>query len=93
MAKTIKTTYTDEEFRQIIREEIQAVLNEILGMPIVEVNEAYLTVDQVSKMYNMAKGSVYNLVHQNKIPFYKSGRKVLFKNSELRNLMKKSAGL
>jgi len=93
MAKTIKTTYTDEQFRQLIREEIQSVLNEIPGIPIVQVNEAFLTVDQVSTMYKLAKGSIYNMVHQSKIPFHKSGRKVLFKKSELDNCIKRGADL
>lgn len=93
MAKTIKTTYTDEEFRQLIREEIQSILNEIPGMPTIEIDEVFLTVNQVSTVFKLAKGSIYNLVHQGKIPFHKSGRKVLFKKSELSKWMKKGTDL
>jgi len=83
MAKTIKTSYTDEEFRALIRNEVQAVLNNIPGMPKVEVNEGYLTVKQAAEFLKIVTGSLYNLISQNKVPYHKSGKKVLFKKSEL----------
>jgi len=83
MANTIKTTYTDEEFRALIRNEVQAVLNNIPGMPKVEVNEGYLTVKEAAEFLKIVTGSLYNLISQNKVPYHKSGKKVLFKKSEL----------
>jgi excisionase family DNA binding protein len=83
MAKTIKTSYTDEEFRALIRNEVQAVLNNIPGMPKVEVYEGYLTVKQAAEFLKIVTGSLYNLISQNKVPYHKSGKKVLFKKSEL----------
>lgn len=83
MAKTIKTTYTDEEFRALIRHEVQAVLNNIPGMPKVEVDEGYLTVKQAADFLKIVTGSLYNLISQNKVPYHKSGKKVLFRKSEL----------
>ncbi|WP_090534896.1 helix-turn-helix domain-containing protein [Mucilaginibacter sp. NFR10] len=83
MKHIIKATYTDQEFRQIIREEVQAVLNAIPGMPTIEIDEPLITVEQAAEKLNLVKGTLYNMVSQNKIPYYKSGKKVLFKWSEL----------
>jgi excisionase family DNA binding protein len=83
MSKTIKTSYTDEEFRALIRNELQTVLNNVHGMPRVEVDEGYLTVKQAAEFLKIVTGSLYNLISKNKVPFHKSGKKVLFKKSEL----------
>ncbi|MDB5131790.1 MAG: Helix-turn-helix domain protein [Mucilaginibacter sp.] len=83
MSKTIKTSYTDLEFRQLIRDEVQTVLNNIPGMPKVEVNEGYLTVKQAAEFIKIVPGSLYNLISQNKVPYHKNGKRVLFKRSEL----------
>lgn len=83
MKKTIKTSYTDQEFRQLIRDEVQSVLNNIPGMPVIQVDEGYLTIDQAAEVIRLAKSTVYGLVHRNKIPYHKSGKRVLFKKSEL----------
>lgn len=83
MKHIIKTTYTDQEFRQIIREEVQAALNAIPGMPTVEIDEQLLTIEQAAERLKLVKGTLYNMVSQNKVPYYKSGKKVLFKWSEL----------
>ena len=93
MAKTIKTTYTDEEFRALIRNEVQAVLNNIPGMPKVEVNEGYLTVKQAAEFLKIVTGSLYNLISQNKVPYHKSGKKVLFKKSELVEWLANGTGI
>jgi len=87
LKKTIQTTYTEIEFRQLIREEIQAALNNIPGIPVVDVNEGYLTVEQAADLLKLVKGSIYNLVHKNSIPFHKSGKRILFKRSELTKWM------
>lgn len=49
----------------------------------IEVNERYLTVSEAADFLNIVKGSLYNMVHQNKVPYHKSGKRVLFKKSEL----------
>jgi excisionase family DNA binding protein len=85
MSKTVKTSYTDIEFRQLIRDEVHAVLSTIPGMPKVEVNEGYLTVSQAADTIKLKIGTIYNLVNRNKIPFHKSGKRLLFKRSELVN--------
>jgi len=83
MKKIIKSTYSDAELRQLIREEVQAVLSAIPGMPRIELNEGFLSVEQTAEYIKLAKPTIYGLIHKKKIPFHKSGKKVLFKKSEL----------
>lgn len=83
MKKIIKSTFSEVELRQLIREEVQAVLSTIPGLPRIEANEGFITVDQTADFIKLAKPTIYGLIHRNKIPFHKSGKKVLFKKSEL----------
>jgi excisionase family DNA binding protein len=47
-------------------------------------DEKYLTIEEAATYPCFAKGSLYNLVHANKIPFHKIGLKaVRFKKDEL----------
>lgn len=93
MGETIKTSYTDEEFRALIRYEVQTVLNSIPGMPKLEMDEGYLTVKQAAELLKIVPGSLYNLISQNKVPFHKSGKKVLFKKSELTGWLANGPGI
>ncbi|WDF79535.1 helix-turn-helix domain-containing protein [Mucilaginibacter sp. KACC 22773] len=83
MKKTVKTSYTDLEFRQLVREELQNVLNGVPGLPYVNVDEGYIGIKEAADLLKIVPGTLYNLVSQNKIPFYKNGKRVLFKKSEL----------
>ena len=45
----------------------------------------YLNIEEASQFIKMKKTSIYQLVYQRKIPFYKRGKILLFKKSELVN--------
>jgi len=83
MKKTITTTYTDSEFRQLIREELKAVLNNEVDAIAVSNEEGYINMDQAVEYLKLQKSTLYNKVHKKDIPFHKSGKRVLFKKSEL----------
>lgn len=82
MKKIIRTTFTEVEFRQIISEEVKKVLSNDPGQVIPD-NEGFLNTDQTADLIKLKKTTLYNLINQNKIPFHKSGKKVLFKKTEL----------
>jgi len=47
-------------------------------------NEAvFLNIDETSDFIKMKKSSIYQLVFQRKIPFYKRGKLLLFKKAEI----------
>lgn len=43
----------------------------------------FYNIDETSEFIKMKKSSIYQLVFQRKIPFYKRGKILLFKRSEL----------
>ena len=46
-----------------------------------------LNADQAAEFLHLAKQTLYTFTHKRKIPFYKNGKKVLFKKHELQDWM------
>lgn len=44
-----------------------------------------LNLQEASEFINLAKPTIYGLVNQRKIPYYKNGKKLYFKRSELQS--------
>ncbi|CAM3775506.1 helix-turn-helix domain-containing protein [Flavobacterium gelidilacus] len=44
-----------------------------------------MNIDEVSAYLKMCKPTIYGRVHRRTIPFYKSGKKLFFKKSDLEN--------
>jgi len=83
MKKTVTTKYTDQEFRQLIREELKAILSGEDQQIAPGENEGYITVTQAADFIKMKPGSIRQLIHKKLIPFHKAGGRVLLKKSEL----------
>ncbi len=52
--------------------------------------EKYLDINEASAVVRLSKPSLYRLVGNRKIPFYRSGRKLVFKMKELMDWIEKS---
>ncbi len=91
MSKKVKDL-TEVELRQIIREEITAALNTDPARVSGTDQELFINTDQAAAFIGLKKTSLYNLVHQNKIPFHKTGKRVLFKMSELSTWVNENGG-
>jgi excisionase family DNA binding protein len=91
MKKLIKTILTESEFRQIIREEVRAVLDnedkQIAGLN----NEGFINAKQAAEFLKLKIGTIYNLVNKNSIPYHKKpgSNRVLFSKKELSDIYKK----
>jgi excisionase family DNA binding protein len=83
MKQAFKTIYTDQEFRQLIREELKAVLSgeaeQIAGPD----NDGFINLKQAVDFLKIKTSYMYQLVHKKAIPFKKSGKRLLFKKSDL----------
>jgi len=92
MKKIIQTTYTEQEFRQLIREELTAILidNNKLENKTSE-DENFLTASQAGDFLRLKRGSIYNLINQNKIPYQKKpgSNRVLLSKKDLWEWLKK----
>jgi excisionase family DNA binding protein len=47
----------------------------------------FLSVDQAADFLNLSKGTIYKKVSLGELPFYKSGKKLHFKKSELSKIV------
>lgn len=56
-------------------------------------DDAYLNVQDVSKLTNYAVPTIYDLKHKGQIPFYKNGAKLQFKKSEILDWIEKGKGV
>jgi excisionase family DNA binding protein len=43
----------------------------------------FINIDQACQLLNLSKSTVYKRTMNNELPFYKNGKKLLFKRSEL----------
>ena len=83
MKKTIKTNFTEAELRQIIREEVRAVLNNEDNQVAGTDQEGFINLDQAAEFLKVAKQTLYTKTSAGTIPFTKKGKRLLFKKSEL----------
>lgn len=92
MKKTVKTSYSDQEFRQLIREELKAVLTGEDSVIAGNDKEGFLSMDQAAEYLKISKSKIYKHTMDNTIPFKKNGRRLLFKKSELADWINKNVG-
>lgn len=91
MEKTIKTTYSDleyrqlikDEVRQVVREELQALLNNEAGQVGANDQEGFININQAAEFLKVARQTLYTKTSAGSIPFTKKGKRLLFKKSEL----------
>lgn len=50
--------------------------------------DVFINIDETAKLIDLSKSSVYGLVHQNKIPFHKKGKRLYFLKSEILDWIK-----
>ncbi|MFC4633358.1 helix-turn-helix domain-containing protein [Dokdonia ponticola] len=65
-----------------LAKEISINLTKELGIIQNQNEDVLLTIDELVKLINMTKGSIYGLVHKNAIPYHKKG-KLYFLKSEI----------
>jgi len=83
MEKVILTQISIEEFRQIIREEIESALQDFKQNGSFEQVEEILDVDATAKFLGISKGCLYKKTYKMEIPRFKRGKRLYFKRSEL----------
>lgn len=70
----------DSIFSQI--NQIQDKIDELIAQSKPQPKE-FLTVKELSQFLGRTEGAVYSLVNRNEIPFAKTGKKLLFKRTEI----------
>ena len=85
MEKVILTQISIEEFRQIIREEIELALQDTTLSKVVKQIQVpeIMDINDAVKFLSLSRNTIYGLTSKAKIPRYKKGGKLYFKRSEL----------
>ena len=80
----------NQQFYMITEAGIKVLADQITERIIEAINasktseeDSFLTIDEVAKLINLAKPTVYGLVHQNKIPYIKKGKRLYFVKKEI----------
>ena len=72
-----------EELIKKISERVSENVIESINSSIPAEVSSFLTIDEAAKLINLTKPTVYGLVHQNKIPYIKKGKRLYLVKAEL----------
>lgn len=72
-----------DEGIKVLAEQITENIKKVIAQSESSTDDAYMTIDETAKLINLAKSSVYGLVHQKKIPFHKVGKKLYFSKTSI----------
>ncbi|WP_291099357.1 MULTISPECIES: helix-turn-helix domain-containing protein [unclassified Flavobacterium] len=71
---------------EIILEKLNSIEKAIEKLNAVSNDEQeFMNLEQVSSFIGLAKPSVYGLIHERKIPYFKTGKRLYFKKSDIVN--------
>lgn len=72
-----------EEGIKVLAEQITENLKKVITLSKSSADENYMSIDETAKLLNLAKSSIYGLVHRKKIPFHKVGKKLYFSKERI----------
>jgi excisionase family DNA binding protein len=77
-----------EEIIQKISDQVTDNIMKAIKPSVPQNEDRFLTIEETSKMIDLAKPSIYGLVHKNKIPFHKKSKRLYFLKSEILDWIK-----
>lgn len=72
-----------EEGIKVLAEQITENIKKAMNYSNSSNEDAFMNIDDTSKLIDLTKPTVYGLVHQNKIPYHKKGKRLYFLKSEI----------
>lgn len=72
-----------EEGIKVLAEQITENIKKAITPSESSTDDAYMSIDETAKLINLAKSSIYGLVHRKKIPFHKVGKKLYFSKESI----------
>ena len=83
MKQVLATEITVEELRQLITEVVSECLERKEPPKVKPIEDRMVSKDELLKILNVTGSTVYRLMINDKLHYYKFGRKVFFKLSEV----------
>lgn len=72
-----------EEGIKVLAEQITENIKKAMNFSNSSIEDIFMNIDETSKLIDLSKPTVYGLVHQNKIPYHKKGKRLYFLKSEI----------
>lgn len=93
MEKTITTTLNIKEFKEIIVEALNSEPGRTNPNLNIEISSDFLKQQEAAKFLHISLPTIIRWKKKGKIPYYQEGRKVLFKKSELLQVLQRNESL
>lgn len=77
-----------EELIKVISERVSDNILKKINSSATNEEVIFLNIDDAAKMIDLAKPTLYGLVHQNKIPYHKKSKRLYFLKSEILDWIK-----
>jgi excisionase family DNA binding protein len=85
MAHSFLTSLNEEEFKAYLKNGVKEALQELDSASNLKEHNNILTLEEASKLVNLAKQTLYGLTSKREIPFIKRGKKLYFIRIDLEN--------
>ncbi|NDP22967.1 MAG: helix-turn-helix domain-containing protein [Paludibacter sp.] len=72
----------------LISEQVAEKVLQNLNLSNSSTENVFMNIDETSKLIDLTKPTVYGLVHKNKIPYHKKGKRLYFLKSEILTWLK-----
>ena len=72
---------TADELKDIIRQEVKQAVSQV--EPSRPAPNEFLTVEEAGQLLSYSQAGIYGLISKRELPFYKKGKRVYFKRSEI----------
>ena len=77
-----------EEGIKVLAEQITENIKKAINPSNSSIEDVFMNIDETAKLVNLAKPSIYGLVHQNRIPYHKKGKRLYFLKSQIIDWLK-----
>ena len=85
MNDIILIPFSKHEFRSFVKACVNEAIEESALNPIANFTDQILSIKEASSFLNLAQQTLYGFTSKRVIPFFKRGKKLYFKKSELEN--------
>jgi excisionase family DNA binding protein len=72
-----------EEGIKVLAEQITENIKKTIFPSESSADDSYMNIEETAKLINLAKSSIYGLVHRKKIPYHKVGKKLYFSKESI----------
>ncbi len=89
MEKQIFISFSEDEFKELIKTCVKSVLSEEEQIKDSTIEEPFIKIMEVSKILSVSKETIHKWKKEGRLPYHKIGRRIYFLKSEILQATKK----